>query len=608
MNTTISSIDNINSALCGLKEKIDQNKRKNYYLSEHHADILFKDLHYNIKQELKNLFGNVNEKGNYGCFTNIFSSSIPAYDKGAMFSYWSYQGVPYNSSKEDDGEWRDNFFYKGSRYSDENLKANFYKPFNVISDYCKSKDGSNVPIDFFVRHAKEAKRNNSNLHISPIIFIPKTKSCNNPSAINLPVKVSFESENYFKDDFKKLLIGLEEKKAEKDRCNTEIERLAVANSVKQLLEANLENAFNQLKTESNTLVHQLVNELSIKFPHINPKDDSCLYDVFCLVVCFQFYDQEGITYLFLPNNINESHCCLGLLIPFSNESKIANQSKDLINLVNILSPLPILEKEVFEIVKKNIILKHVWKAHYLTKAPLYESLCSHICVLLKYICRQKKIKVLDIAFRVKDFDSFYNRAVDRYNDPKKFKIEDDELKKYREGFISGSSESAKVVFSKFLDLSGVRILCVFKDDLDEIKKFLLDDCEINDLDNLKKPHINEEYGLEINFFDKKSPNDYRAEHFILKLGDERKKLIELKELSDFLCELQVKTVLSQGWSDADHDLFYKSNIPTSKLCEILPENNKEIGEKRGLTSRKLDEIDEQFVEFKNRVKTIIDDI
>jgi hypothetical protein len=25
-----------------------------------------------------------------------------------MFSYWSYQGVPYNAGKEEDGEWRDN--------------------------------------------------------------------------------------------------------------------------------------------------------------------------------------------------------------------------------------------------------------------------------------------------------------------------------------------------------------------------------------------------------------------------------------------------------------------------------------------------------------------
>lgn len=524
-----------------------------------------------------------------------------------MFSYWTYHGVPYNSTKEEDGEWRDNFFYKGSRFSDANLKANFYKPFNVISDHCKSGDQSNAPVDFFVRHTREAKRKRPEIDISQLVFIPATYPAGElRNRIELPIRESFVGEPYYAGALKNLIEGLYEQKAEKDKCTEDTKRLTVANSVKQLLESYLAKAFTQIKEVGSTKVHELLTNLSKIFLHLNPESEAHLYEVFCLIICYQFYDHDGITYLFLPRDADKSHCCLGILIPFGNESIVESHTEDLINLINALSPMPVLEKEIFENVKKNIILKYVWKAHYLSKVPLYESLCSHIYVLLKYICREAGIKVLNISYRVKDFESFYDRAVDRFNEPSKFKIEGHDVKAYRENFYSGSPASADLVFSKFWDLSGVRVLCVFKDDMERVKQEL---CRANnpaDLNDLANPFENDLYGLRVNFIDKRSQHDYRAEHFILGLGSKRKELQELRELSTLLCEVQVKTILSQGWSDADHDLFYKSDLPPSKREEILPTEN-QVGSVRSITSHSLDDIDDRFVNLKATIQQILNE-
>jgi ppGpp synthetase/RelA/SpoT-type nucleotidyltranferase len=269
--------------------------------------------------------------------------------------------------------------------------------------------------------------------------------------------------------------------------------------------------------------------------------------------------------------------------------------------------MPVLEKNIFEIVKNNITLNHIWKAHYLIRFPLYERLCIHIRLLLNYICREENIKVLDITYRVKDFESFYNRAVDRFNYPDKFKIpEGAAVDEFRKNFISGAPTSVDSIFSKFFDLSGMRILCVYKNDVEKIRKQLCGTDNANNLEDLSNPFENTKYGLKVNFLNKNSDYDYRAEHFILKLGDERTMLVELKELVDILCEVQVKTILSQGWSDADHDLFYKSNLPQLILNKILLQENPDFGIHRRRTSDTLNEVDDKFVKLKDSIIKLLE--
>jgi len=598
----------ISKSLKALKENIDKSKNKEYFISEHQKDILLKDVHYKIKQELVKLFGKGCDATEFGVFNSLFKSNQSGYDSGIMLTYWSYYDVPYNSSKIDNGKWRGNLFYKGSRYSNIKLKNNFYDSFNVISDKCKNQnEESNVPVDFFVRNTKQAKENNLNFSIEPIIFLPSTSKCNIDKALKIPVKDSFIAESYLNDESKFFFNELYRFKEAKEKCGEDKDKKEkVVRDVEQLLERKMELVFEIIKQNNNTFVHDFLNQIAKIFPQITIENS--LYDIFKLIVCYQFYDHDGITYLYFPQNINKSLSCLGLLIPFTNSAKIDFYENNFKQIIDALSNLPIYEKEVFDIAKDNIISKNVWKAYYLSRIPMYESLCQHFSTLLKFICRNKKIKISDITFRIKTFDSFYNRAVDRFNNPDSFHIPKEDVKYYRECFLlGGSKDKIDNVFSKFWDIGGIRILCVFKDGLDLIFKELCDNQLKTKLNKIKKPYVNNKYQIKVNFIDKKSLNDYRGEHYILKLANERINHPEMEELKGISCEVQVKTMLSQGWSDADHDLLYKSDLPLTQQRSLLPEEEQLVGKTRSQASRQLDEVDEKFLLMRNAIKKILDE-
>jgi len=584
-----------------IEEKVKKSRERKFFIFDHQKDILFREVHFELKQVLKQLFGKSSDSADYGLFNDLFKTTEPGYNRGVMFAYWSFYGLPYNSSKGIKGKWRDNLFYKGSRFSEEKLKANFYDFFNIVSKYCENEcRQSNAPVDFFVRHARIEKLKNSSIDLASVVFVPENTIILHNSII-IPVKETLSSVNYYNiPELKTLIEDLYSVKEDKEICTDDYQRENLKIKLEKTLSSNLETAFRKLKNVENSKFSTFSQDIKNKFSHINLDNSNHLYEIFCLYICFQFYDHSGITHIYLPSNIKESNSCLGILVPFEKENIINAFSEQFSKIIESFSRLSIIEGEIFEIVKNNIVLKDIWKAHYLSKAPLYESLCLHFKVLLKYICRKEKIKILSIAHRVKEFDSFFNRAIDRFNEPSRFQISDDDISSYRDHFLSGDEDSVEKIFSRFWDISGIRILCIFKDDMKKIKEKLCK-AETN-LCDLKNPYDNTDYHLEVNYFDKSSFDDYRAEHYILKLGKNREYLPELKELNGLLCELQVKTTLSQGWSDADHDLFYKSALPLDQI-----EIHRGLKEGRAWTSSTLNEIDTRFIELRDSIKKILDD-
>jgi len=126
-------------AIQKLNEKLELYNQNKYFIFEHQKNILLKDISFEFKRSLKLLFGEVKNSDSYGVYEDLFFSDSPGYmDKGVMFSYWSFSGVPYNSSKTKNGEWRENLFYKGIRYSNARLRNNFYDLFNVLSKECSN--------------------------------------------------------------------------------------------------------------------------------------------------------------------------------------------------------------------------------------------------------------------------------------------------------------------------------------------------------------------------------------------------------------------------------------------------------------------------------------
>jgi len=424
-----------------------------------------------------------------------------------------------------------------------------------------------------------------------------------PGVITIPIQSDFnEKEYYGLKGLSELMERLSELKLKKDNCSYDHELKVLKRQLQDVIKSNLNISFEGLFDNKESILFDFAKILKSELCDIDISNKDEMREIYNLIICYQLYDHDGVTFLFFPEN-KDSKCCLALLVPCPNFGKVALKKDELIVLVDTLSPLPMLEKKIYDIVQHNIVKKDIWKSHYLSRRELYDSLCLHMKILLQYICRKNNIKTVDVSFRVKEFDSFFNRVIDRFNEPDRFKIDGADIEAYRDSFLSGDEESADMVFSKFWDIAGIRILCVFNEDLSVVfdELCLGVDCSGAEI-------FNNTYLINVFYIDKKIEYDYRADHYILSLGCEREKHPELTALGNLKCEVQVKTTLSQGWSEADHDLIYKSELSQHQIDEILKKCDvDQIGENREHCSMMLYRIDKEFDVMRGKIKQRIDE-
>lgn len=62
------------------------------------------------------------------------------------------------------------------------------------------------------------------------------------------------------------------------------------------------------------------------------------------------------------------------------------------------------------------------------------------------------------------------------------------------------------------------------------------------------------------------------------LGKARERLYEFQALKypEIRVEIQIRSILQQGWADFSHDLLYKSKIPKELLSELLMHEEKSL--------------------------------
>ena len=103
--------------------------------------------------------------------------------------------------------------------------------------------------------------------------------------------------------------------------------------------------------------------------------------------------------------------------------------------------------------------------------------------------------------------------------------------------------------SNVTDLSGIRIICYFSDQVDEVAKIIENNFLISNESSIDKRKT-----LDPDKF------GYLSLHFVAKLSDERSKLLEYKRFKYFECEIQIRSILQHAWAEIEHDLGYKSSI------------------------------------------------
>jgi putative GTP pyrophosphokinase len=197
--------------------------------------------------------------------------------------------------------------------------------------------------------------------------------------------------------------------------------------------------------------------------------------------------------------------------------------------------------------KKNTIIEEYFK-----KIHQYQQLGEQVTQALKTILQQEKISILTIKNRTKSLENFLEKIHRKnYSHP----------------------------FEQMEDICGVRIICYFPSEIENIEKIISKEFEIIDIVNKDNRNTPTQFG-------------YRSQHYILKIKKEWFKTPHFRGLENLKFELQVRTVLMHAWAEIEHKLAYKK-------FEHMPI---QFRRKFSLLSAKLEEADEQFEELMKRIQ------
>ena len=192
--------------------------------------------------------------------------------------------------------------------------------------------------------------------------------------------------------------------------------------------------------------------------------------------------------------------------------------------------------------------KNKIQAQYNVNRPLYDRLAVNFQQTLKTFLSEQNISYLDITYRIKNFESAFE------------KIE-------RKGY--------KSPFSEIEDWCGIRVICYYPNDVNRI-------CEI-----IKREfHVREEEDKATRL----NPHEfgYRSTHFVVQVNKAWLQAPNYRGLDNLKAEVQVRTILMHAWAEIEHKLAYKS-------AEQVPDK---FRRKLYRPSAKFEEADEQFDELR----------
>jgi putative GTP pyrophosphokinase len=157
------------------------------------------------------------------------------------------------------------------------------------------------------------------------------------------------------------------------------------------------------------------------------------------------------------------------------------------------------------------------KAEYVEEKPRYEAYTKKIEELIKALLEESNTQVHSVTSRTKEIDRFTEK-VKR------------EGKEYEE-------------FSDVTDLSGVRIICYFADQVDIVAKLIEDNFWVHLESSIDKRKI-----LDPDRF------GYLSLHYVVELSKYRANLPEYERFKNLLCEVQMRSILQHAWAEIEHDL------------------------------------------------------
>jgi ppGpp synthetase/RelA/SpoT-type nucleotidyltranferase len=501
------------------------------------------------------------------------------YRDSAIFTYWSRTGEFDIYLSEKQGKWRENFFYKGRRWSDKNLKERFYKFFQLI----EMATSGNTPVKFFTQKALAQKR-------QYLCIVTGETALPNPNAdvLNMP---TMENLREFENEALNRLLDNISIWKEANHCESrEYFQQQLGMFTQETVNKLFEDAFQDFIVKHKGIVEDWRNKISSVVGEWTSQD--VLKEVFMVVLSYQYYDIPYSIHCYLPSIEIETMPMSALIITTRiDNNRIANYKDILLELSNTLNEVAKLEETILKLWITNMSTYWHWKDIYNSEQGKYERLAEMAINICRAICQDKKIKYINAPYRVKDFDSFYTKVLKIANDG------DDRANNFRAAIESGNKENALYIFSELKDIAGARLICLYDDDIqtiiDEFDK-LLDGAQLMKVDSKWHDHTtflaehhtdSDDYG-------------YRAFHLVFFLGEERLKMYEYSDLKGLKCELQIRTELSDGWAQASHELKYKSKLKISKKMMVHNEQFKIFEDKFRDLAIFLSDSDKKLIDLK----------
>jgi ppGpp synthetase/RelA/SpoT-type nucleotidyltranferase len=170
--------------------------------------------------------------------------------------------------------------------------------------------------------------------------------------------------------------------------------------------------------------------------------------------------------------------------------------------------------------------KRLLKSEFDKKAILYTALGDLIKLYLNESLTSKRIPFSDIQFRVKTFHSFISKI---------------KRKEYYD-----------TPYEKIQDICGLRIICTFKEDMEEVTKIVSNMFIASAPDDKEQDDNSRLVG-------------YRGIHQIVQLKpDICNSNTFYEKLQGLKAEIQIRTIAQHSWSEISHKLNYKDedNVPT----------------------------------------------
>ena len=161
----------------------------------------------------------------------------------------------------------------------------------------------------------------------------------------------------------------------------------------------------------------------------------------------------------------------------------------------------------------------------------YISFSERIESLINELLKLNEIKVHLVESRTKSVESFKKK-------------------------ISKPEKMYKNPLIELTDLSGIRVIVYYQDDIEKVAKIIRESFSLveEETSHMSNNYSANEFG-------------YLSLHYIVKLSKMRAELPEWSRYKDLVAEIQIRTVLQHSWAAISHALQYKNENEVPKILQ-----------------------------------------